>query len=152
MVFGQLELLPGAWLCRGLCHNPAIPAVSGHTGRVTQVQTKGSERARNPHQHCLSVPFCFTLYLAVSIHPWKWHGRGRRFDPDQVHQNLRLCPPLTSCKVRVVRSSRSAARSSRRLGRPNTTAARLFRRVAVECSCTKRCSQLCQRRVGVSVS
>jgi hypothetical protein len=32
------------------------------------------------------VSLSVAAFLAVSIRPWKWHGRGHRFDPDQIHQ------------------------------------------------------------------
>jgi hypothetical protein len=37
-----------------------------------------------------------------------WHGRGRRFDPDQVHQNYFNCPSFKFCRVKSLADSISA--------------------------------------------
>jgi hypothetical protein len=50
--------------------------------------TEGSERAENPHEPCCSVSLCDAAYRSPSVSPTKWHGRGHRFDPDQVHQTF----------------------------------------------------------------
>ncbi len=47
---------------------------------------RGSEDASDPHEHCPSVSRELIRYFSDILRVGKWHGRGRRFDPDQVHQ------------------------------------------------------------------
>jgi len=74
-------------LCRGLCHNPATPA---HVCRCREVLLHKNREAANSDQSRMNTA---SLYHSVSfavvnapLRLGKWHGRGRRFDPGQVHQ------------------------------------------------------------------
>jgi hypothetical protein len=53
---------------------------------VARAQAKGREHATDLHEHCPFVSLAISRYRGVSVEDEKWHGRGRRFDPDQVHQ------------------------------------------------------------------
>src|SRR5450631_1344440 len=58
----------------------------GVSGSVAQEWIKGSDYARKAHEHCPSVSLAVCPCRFASVEHEKWHGRGRRFDPDQVHQ------------------------------------------------------------------
>jgi len=46
---------------------------------------KGREDAFGPHEHSPSVSLELIRYSSDILRIGKWHGRGRRFEPDQVH-------------------------------------------------------------------
>jgi len=45
---------------------------------------------RNRVDTALFLQLTFCCCRSVTVEVEKWHGRGRRFDPDQVHQFLPL--------------------------------------------------------------
>jgi len=71
------------------CHPCPCRAVSGG---VTQVHKKGSERARNQHEHCLSVSLGILRFRSVRVRLLNSQRGGQRFDPAQLHQT-----PFRNC-------------------------------------------------------
>jgi hypothetical protein len=71
-------------LLNGLALNPQSASDKVHLFSLPAIFTCDlylRYRYENPKDGLLSC--CKSLYLLIGI---KWHGRGRRFEPDQVHQ------------------------------------------------------------------
>ncbi len=84
---GSYMRMPTRNLCRCLCRNPPIPAGIGPCRSVSLRHRAGAANVRQTRiKTVLSVSLNLIPARVVFVRPGKWHGRGRRFEPDQVHQ------------------------------------------------------------------
>lgn len=78
-------------ICVVICVvNPLLPA---RVGCCRSGLNEGSAEAAESHLHCrpslsLTLPSC----CPATVEEEKWHGRGRRFDPGQVHHIFKYLP------------------------------------------------------------
>jgi hypothetical protein len=107
--------------------------VSGRFSRChSGTHKKGSERARNQHEHCLSVSLNILRFLSVKVHLLNSQRGGQRFDPAQLHQTfqnvcsnaamwcaiVRACPPRVSLSFSLHSLGCVALRCSHRIKAP----------------------------------
>ena len=58
---------------------------SGGLGHCRLASLGGGEDAADPYEHCLSLSLALCSSRSAPVRDEKWHGRGRRFDPDRVY-------------------------------------------------------------------
>src|SRR4051812_27171739 len=119
VTWGNIDYNGGAW--------PLRRAAAYGKPRLTRAAALGENELTS--KSFLQVWACGAAGSALP-----WHGRGRRFDPDQVHQIL-LCTSFTSYRVRATTSSTLVGQREFPPDWKSTIADRLYRPAAEGLGC-----------------